>query len=686
MARKVEEADQLRHQFVERFPLAAWPELPVEHYALGERFEGGGVCRWLEFITKPVASMSGGSSHKHLIFRSNTDRAWRFPKGFSSIEEAWGAVRAGFVEIFDLAARGDIDEADDVVVLTGAAALRTKALFMYFPQQLVPVCSNRHVKHFLEALGVAQVSMSPIRANRELLKALREVPELADLSTQELGFFLYHWADPRSTVRVVKIAPGELARYWDDCLANSYICLGWDRVGDLSQFDSKESFREVFRTHYPYNGSAQQVSRKANEVWTLMELEPGDRIIANRGTTEVLAMGTVNDVGYRWREDRDEFRNTVGVDWDVSFARKIDPVKAWATTTVRPVSAALLRAITGAAVPAQPVDIDPVYGDIEGALARRGQVVLYGPPGTGKTYHGRRAAVWLLEGGSHSSSAAELLGDSARFAQRERSLDTARPNADPDARAPAPRLTRVTFHPSYSYEDFVEGFRPTPSKSGGLELTVVDGVFKRVCDAASKDPGNSYVVLIDEINRGNIPKIFGELLTIIEKDKRGLAVTLPQSGTSFSVPANVLLIGTMNTADRSIHLLDSALRRRFGFVELMPDTGVLQGETVGPLQLDVFLDTLNSRLRVRFGRERQIGHAVLFDGAEVVETPEAFASIFKHELVPLLQEYLYNDYADLVALLGPVIDDTTHRLSTVVDDPDALCSLLAEHFSAEISA
>lgn len=558
-----------------------------------------------------------------------------------------------------------------------------------------------------------------------------------------------------------------------------------------------------------------------------MELEPGDKVIANRGTSEVLAVGTVNDDGYVWRPERDEYRHTLGIDWDTSFARKIEPVKAWATTTVSKVSATLFKTITSEGgvdgigpTATLSVEVDPVYAEIEHALRRRGQVVLYGPPGTGKTYTARRAAVWLLEGGSSNADAAALLGDDDAFAARERQLSSGSAQAqqvwlmvanpsqwswsrlfddgtvdygfgrlqrnfvraragdlvvgyestptkavvalaritneyDPDAppesalslepvakakngftyeelhadpilsqseparfrcqgrlfalttveadrllgilsdrnpelaaiSGPGPRrLTRVTFHPSYTYEDFIEGFRPVASAAaGGLQLDLVDGIFKDVCRTAAADPNNDYVLLIDEINRGNIPKVFGELITLIETDKRGLHVRLPQSGEEFAVPPNLVLVGTMNTADRSIHLLDTALRRRFAFVELLPDPQLLSGATAGTLALDVFLDALNERVRDRVGREKQVGHALFFDGPNVIDTAEAFAAIFRHELLPLLQEYLFEDYTELASLLGPVIDTTTQRPTADINDPETLCALLADHFSAHAS-
>ena len=216
-------------------------------------------------------------------------------------------------------------------------------------------------------------------------------------------------------------------------------------------------------------------------------------------------------------------------------------------------------------------------------------------------------------------------------------------------------------------------------------VELADGIFKDVCRTAAADPNNDHVLLIDEINRGNIPKVFGELITLIEKDKRGLHALLPQSGEMFAVPPNLLLVGTMNTADRSIHLLDSALRRRFAFVELLPDPQLLSGATAGVLALDVFLDALNQRVRDRVGREKQVGHALFYDGATVLDTSEAFAAVFRHELLPLLQEYLFEDYNELASVLGPVIDVTSQRPSADTDDPETLCALLADHFSAHAS-
>ena len=245
------------------------------------------------------------------------------------------------------------------------------------------------------------------------------------------------------------------------------------------------------------------------------------------------------------------------------------------------------------------------------------------------------------------------------------------------------QLTRVTFHPSYTYEDFVEGYKPEPTGTGQLDLRMKDGVFKRVCRAAQADPDRPYLLLIDEVNRGNIPKIFGELITLLEADKRGLTVVLPQSRETFSVPPNVYLLGTMNTADRSIKLLDAALRRRFAFIELMPDMEPLSGGKVGDLDLAVFLGGLNAKIAATEGREKQIGHSFLLDrDGQPVSTPEEFAQRFRYEILPLLQEYSYEDYSELESYLGSkIVNSSDQSLNAdVLRNTDELIRALVKQF------
>ncbi|OXM86226.1 hypothetical protein CF651_11235 [Paenibacillus rigui] len=183
----------------------------------------------------------------------------------------------------------------------------------------------------------------------------------------------------------------------------------------------------------------------------------------------------------------------------------------------------------------------------------------------------------------------------------------------------------------------------------------------------------NYVFIIDEINRGNISKIFGELITLIEKSKRlgqeeELTAILPYSKKKFGVPDNVYILGTMNTADRSIALLDTALRRRFKFIEMMPQSGVLDSINVSDIKVSKLLDIINKRIEVLYDREHMIGHAYFMD---LRDNPsiECLANIFKNSIIPLLQEYFYEDYNKIQLVLGDMnkIDELKFIKNTKVD-------------------
>ena len=215
----------------------------------------------------------------------------------------------------------------------------------------------------------------------------------------------------------------------------------------------------------------------------------------------------------------------------------------------------------------------------------------------------------------------------------------------------------VTFHQSYGYEEFVEGLRPEPSKEGaGFELVCKPGVLKRLAKRARNDSEQSYVLVIDEINRANISKVMGELITLLEADKRQGAtneveVTLPHSRKPFTLPANVHILGTMNTADRSIALIDTALRRRFVFEELPPDPSLLDGDVDG-VALRAVLEAINERLEYLIDRDHLVGHAWLMDAKTKADVDE----IMRRKIIPLIAEYFYDDWGKVRAVLGNTND------------------------------
>ncbi|MBQ7882852.1 MAG: AAA family ATPase [Phascolarctobacterium sp.] len=267
-------------------------------------------------------------------------------------------------------------------------------------------------------------------------------------------------------------------------------------------------------------------------------------------------------------------------------------------------------------------------------------LILYGPPGTGKTYNTVNYAVAIIE----NKTIEEI-------AQEERRAILDRYNKYKNDG----QIEFCTFHQSFGYEEFIEGIKPVV-ENGNVVYKVQDGVFKDFCEKEVSDVSVNKVFIIDEINRGNISKIFGELITLIEDTKRigadeEMRARLPYSGKEFGVPNNVYLLGTMNTADRSIALIDTALRRRFKFVEMQPDVELLNGIEVEGVKIKELLEMINKRIEVLYDREHTIGHS-FFMGLNNASTIADLAEVFECNVIPLLKEYFYNDFGRIAAVLG----------------------------------
>lgn len=286
---------------------------------------------------------------------------------------------------------------------------------------------------------------------------------------------------------------------------------------------------------------------------------------------------------------------------------------------------------------------DEMHAELKGLLEEKKQVILYGPPGTGKTYTAKQFAQKNYTGEDGNSE----------------------------------RYQVVTFHPSYSYEEFVEGIKADTTESGNVSYDNEGGIFLEICEDAREDPENDYLLIIDEINRGNISSIFGELITLLEKDKRGdLETRLPYSGNKFTIPENLHIIGTMNTADRSIALMDVALRRRFAHLEFDPDISVYwekledgyqsrekllerarEGE-VRALSVLAIDDINNELMRQGLDSGKKIGHSYFINA----KSSEEVLRTWKYEILPLLQEYFHQDYHKISKLL-----ETGEEDSEIVD-------------------
>ena len=280
-------------------------------------------------------------------------------------------------------------------------------------------------------------------------------------------------------------------------------------------------------------------------------------------------------------------------------------------------------------------------------------IVLYGPVGTGKTFLATRIASGIINGSGLT------LQDLREWLKEPPSEETSK----------GKQIKMITMHKSYGYEQFVEGLRPQTTEKGAIYYETQAGAFKKFSDKAKESLQNGknakYVLILDEINRADISRVFGELITLLEQDKReqskekpGMKVELIYSHEPFSVPMNLYIIGTMNTTDKSIALMDLAIRRRFHFIPVEPDEKVLDRllkdkgtpENVKDAILLIF-NVLNDEIAKFKGPDYGIGHAYFKD----IGSAEDLMNSWYYKIMPLLQEYFYLDNDRLLEILKSVI-------------------------------
>jgi len=437
--------------------------------------------------------------------------------------------------------------------------------------------------------------------------------------------------DGVQTVRYWLYAPGPAACMWEEFYKRGVMGLSWGDLGDLSVCASKQDVKERMLETYPDCG------RQTNDIhaaWQFAkEMKPGDVVFAKKGRSEILGRGVVAG-DYVYDPDGGEYPHLREVSWKRQGSWRSDqqfPMKTLTDITDYPDQLALIQGYfendedtldsEEMQVPLTEYSVEnflsEVYMDrgrydaIVGLLRAKKNVILQGAPGVGKTFTAKRLAYSMM--GVKDAS----------------------------------RVMMVQFHQSYSYEDFIEGYRPS---GAGFEL--VKGAFYSFCKKAADDEENEYFFVIDEINRGNLSKIFGELFMLIENDKRGYKLQLLYSREFFYVPRNVHIIGMMNTADRSLAMLDYALRRRFAFVELRPafDSEGFRAYCAG-LDNPKFkrlvgkVESLNRAIAEdeSLGEGFCIGHSYFCNMEADSCTDAALASIVDYELIPMLKEYWFDE-------------------------------------------
>ena len=279
--------------------------------------------------------------------------------------------------------------------------------------------------------------------------------------------------------------------------------------------------------------------------------------------------------------------------------------------------------------------------------------IIYGAPGTGKTYSTAEYALAIIE-----NRAADL--------QKKTVTERKAVMKKYNGYVRNGQIVFTTFHQSYGYEEFIQGLRPDTDVEG-MSFKTVDGIFKKISDTALNDPVNNYVIIVDEINRANISKVFGELITLIEEDKRWgeineTCATL-QSGGVFAVPNNLYIVGTMNSADKSISLIDAALRRRFSFIEQQPDDSLVEDSVLRKV-----LHEMNTLLAKELdSTDLLVGHSYFMS-----RSADDICSIFNNSIIPLLYEYFYDNRKKV----GNILNDVIKKSGAAVEVEDNIIGRL----------
>lgn len=421
-------------------------------------------------------------------------------------------------------------------------------------------------------------------------------------------------------------AAGNGSANWESDYAEGIMAIGWSEMGDLSDYSSKAEIRTIMRALY---GGTSSYQHQVLATWQFAnEIKPGDVVFVKKGRKKVVGRGIVEGE-YVYDDQRGEFCHTRKVRWTNKGEWECSDQPALKTLTDMTPYTDFLKEMQELFEEDQPDEtgityepytaedfLQDVYMDVQQyqtlkmLLLTKKNVILKGAPGVGKTFTAKRLAYSIME-----------------------EKDTS-------------RVQMVQFHQSYSYEDFIMGFRPTETG-----FTLKKGVFYEFCRKAAKDD-RPYFFIIDEINRGNLSKIFGELFMLIESDKRGVELQLLYADEQFSIPSNVHIIGMMNTADRSLALLDYALRRRFAFFEMPPaysSAGFQKYKAkINNIKFNRLIETVERLNRdiaedASLGEGFRIGHSYFCTNININD--EWLRSVVEFKLIPLLKEYWFDEPA-----------------------------------------
>ena len=796
MESKTEMRHKLYENFLKEFPLESLKSMPLERYTNLKRDDS--FCYWVESRTYELGSIWGGASYKFGIYKyakrpdnpgiivSDEEYAWYKWYDAKDRYEAYKITLNSVIKIAELASNGKFGEIDNDKTL--GTVLRWKIAFLYSNKQLIPIYKRKYLEDLATILGMNGASQASIWELQKFLINQKGDKDLFDYYDYLLSILPEEekTQDNKTDTRVWLYAPGENARFWDECVANGKMYLGWDPLGDLSRYASREDMTEKMKEVYGADKSYTNDSLSTYDfVYTI---KPGDIVYVKKGMHKIIGRGVVTG-GFEYDAERKEYNNTRNVEWQNNGDWNVESqlvMKTLTDITKYPdLVASLQSLIDGATIEVkdEPTDApsgfwwlnaNPKYWSMSewtvGAEqfytllnengrkrriyqnfvnAKEGDVVIcYESNPTkqilclatvSKASDGERIyfkkVETLANGIDYASfkdvpelqqmeclvnpngSFFKLTADeydvlmdiiresnpivpakAVKLYTKENFLeDVYISSADYDALcgvlehkkniifqgAPGvgktfsakrlaysimgevddDRIGFVQFHQNYSYEDFVMGYKP--NSEGGFDLQ--RGIFYKFCIKAANDPGRKYFFIIDEINRGNLSKIFGELLMLIEKDYRANKITLAYSDERFAVPANLYLIGMMNTADRSLAMIDYALRRRFSFYPMKPgfdSDGFKQyQEELGNEKFNALIEKVKELNKAivddgSLGSGFEIGHSYFCNQEEIANS--WLQAVVNYEIIPMLEEYWFDN--------KDKVDEWSEKLKKTIND------------------
>lgn len=614
------------------------------------------LCYYLEFqqqIREGCGSIAGGSSFKFGLFQKKEDRQWMTgsPNSPVILSESDAIVKGkeivgALIKGADIISKSDLssiksyaeldDKLNEAIGKYASIAWIHKYFHMLYPNLFSTQHSNEWQKHLLYAYGVKPNEKYYARSGQ-----LAKIAKLADLSTHYFAHVSYDWFGGIKQFCRIGTSDDE-GTYFNDWLVKDVVSIGWNDVESIELYITgneinKKALTERLLAYY-YGSDNRTASRKAGEMITYYKTDKESVFVAMDGE-RLLGLG--DGIGEYYYDANNHMAHCKGIKWHCCFESEEKlPTKSEGLLTScvalsNPENLLYLykKYYYGLTDINRPVIEDCSMDSIDEIIRepRTDKIhplnqIIYGAPGTGKTYSSVEYACAIIE--KRPVNTKQLSIDERKELMRVY-----------EEYVKSGQIVFTTFHQSYGYEEFIQGIRPEPIK-GNISFKKVDGVFKTIADNAIKDKEKNYVIIIDEINRGNISKVFGELITLIEDDKRWgevnqMGVTLPM-GERFAVPNNLYIIGTMNSADKSISLIDTALRRRFDFIEMAPNPSLIGNDT-----LKTALDNLNKYLKKELrSTDLLVGHS-FFIGKQ----PEDIVDILNKNIIPLLYEYFYDDEA-----------------------------------------